>query len=252
MTLGGIIVKLKDKVIIVTGGGRGIGRSAAIALAENGARVAVIAKTESEVNSVAKEISQKGHDGISIAADVSNESQVKEMVEKVNKGFGTVDVLINNAAVAPVDRLVDSKTEDWDLTMAVNLRGTYLCSREVIGPMIERRSGKIINVSSKAGREPFANFTAYCTSKYGVIGFTESLAVEMSPYNISVNVVCPDRVITKMSTGTIPEGDYSDWMKPEDLADVFVFLSSDESKSVNGAIIYAYGFAGFGKSGLEK
>jgi 3-oxoacyl-[acyl-carrier protein] reductase len=249
---GDIIMKLKNKVIIVTGGGRGIGKAAAIALAANGARVAIVAKTESEINSVAEEISQKGHDVLSIAADVSNESQVKKMVEKVNKEFGIVDVLINNAAVALVDRLVDSKTKDWDLTMAVNLRGTYLCAREVIGPMMERHSGNIINVSSRAGRQPFANFSAYCTSKYGVIGFTESLAAEMSQYNVNVNVVCPDRVVTKMSTGTIPDGDYSDWMKPEDMADVFVFLSSDESKSVNGAIIYAYGFAGFGKSGLEK
>jgi len=245
-------VKLKNKVIIVTGGGRGIGRSAAIALATNGAKVAIVAKTESEVNSVAKEILQKGHNILPIAADVSNEAQVKKIVKKVNKEFGIVDVLINNAAVAFVDRLVDSKTKDWDLTMAVNLRGTFLCTREVIGPMMKRRSGKIINISSRAGREPYANFSAYCTSKYGIIGFTESLAVEMSQYNVYVNVVCPDRVITKMSTGTIPEGDYSDWQKPEDLADLFVFLSSDESKSVNGAIIYAYGFAGFGKSGLEK
>ncbi len=245
-------MKLKNKVILVTGGGRGIGKSAAIALAANGARVAIAAKTESEINSVAKEISEKGQDVLPIAADVSDELQVKKMVEEVNKEFGIVDVLINNAAVALVDRLVDSKTEDWDLTMAVNLRGTYLCAKEVIGPMMERRSGKIINVSSRAGRQPFANFSAYCTSKYGVIGFTESLAAEVSQYNINVNVVCPDRVITRMSTGTIPDGDYSDWMKPEDMADVFVFLSSDESKSVNGAIIYAYGFAGFGKAGLEK
>lgn len=244
-------MKLKNKVIIVTGGGRGIGRSAAVSLAANGAKVAVIAKTEAEVNSTVKEILKKGYDAHPIVTDVSDEIQVKEMVKEVNERFGVVDVLINNAAVAIVNSLADSRTEDWDLTMAVNLRGTFLCAREVIGPMMERRSGKIINISSRAGREPFANFTAYCTSKYGIIGFTESLAVEMSKYNVFVNVVCPDRVVTKMSTGTIPDGDYSDWLKPEDLADLFVFLSSDESKSVNGAIIHAYGFAGFTKSGLE-
>jgi 3-oxoacyl-[acyl-carrier protein] reductase len=244
-------MKLKDKVIIVTGGGRGIGRAAAVALAANGAKVAIVAKTEAEVNSTVKEISQKGHTSLPIVADVSDEAQVKDMVKEVTEKFGVVDVLINNAAVAIVSSLADSKTEDWDLTMAVNLRGTFLCTREVIGPMIKRRSGKIINISSRAGREPFANFTAYCTSKYGIIGFTESLAVETSKYNVYVNVVCPDRVVTKMSTGTIPDGDYSDWLKPEDLEDLFVFLSSDESKSVNGAIIHAYGFAGFSKSGLE-
>lgn len=244
-------MKLKDKVIIITGGGRGIGKSAAASLAENGAKVAIVAKTEAEVNSTAEEIVQKGFKALPVIADVSDEIQVKEMVRKVNEEFGIVDVLINNAAVAIVNSLADSKTKDWDLTMAVNLRGTFLCTREVIGPMMKRRSGKIINISSRAGREPFADFTAYCTSKYGIIGFTESLAVEMSKYNVYVNVVCPDRVITKMSTGTIPDGDYSDWLKPEDLADLFVFLSSDESKSVNGAIIHAYGFAGFLKSGLE-
>ncbi len=244
-------MKLKDKVIIVTGAGRGIGRAAAIALAENGASVAVVAKTETEVNETAGEILQKGYDALPIAADVSDEIHVKEMVKKVNEKFGIVDVLINNAAVAIVNSLADSKTEDWDLTMAVNLRGTFLCTREVIGPMIKRRSGKIINISSRAGSEPFANFTAYCTSKYGIIGFTESLAVEMSKYNVFVNAVSPDRVVTKMSTGSIPDGDYSDWLKPEDLADLFVFLSSDASNSVNGAVINAYGFAGFLKSGLE-
>ncbi len=244
-------MRLKDKVIIVTGGGRGIGRSAAITLAENGARVAVVSKTGTEVNETAEKIIQKGYDALPVVTDVSDEIQVKEMVKEVNDKFGTVDVLVNNAGVAIVNSLADSKTEDWDLTMAVNLKGTFLCTREVIGPMMERRSGKIINISSRAGREPFADFTAYCTSKYGIIGFTESLAVEMSKYNVFVNAVCPDRVITRMSTGTIPDGDYSEWLKPEDLADLFVFLSSDESKSVNGAIINAYGFAGFLKSGLE-
>ncbi|MEE9117317.1 MAG: SDR family NAD(P)-dependent oxidoreductase [Calditrichia bacterium] len=244
-------MRLKDKVIIVTGGGRGIGRSAAITLAENGARVAVVSKTGTEVNETAEKIIQKGYDALPVVTDVSDEIQVKEMVKEVNDKFGTVDVLVNNAGVAIVNNLADSKTEDWDLTMAVNLKGTFLCTREVIGPMMERRSGKIINISSRAGREPFADFTAYCTSKYGIIGFTESLAVEMSKYNVFVNAVCPDRVITRMSTGTIPDGDYSEWLKPEDLADLFVFLSSDESKSVNGAIINAYGFAGFLKSGLE-
>lgn len=244
-------MRLKDKVIIVTGGGRGIGRSAAITLAENGARVAVVAKTETEVNETAEKIIQKGYDALPVVTDVSDEIQVKEMVKEVNDKFGTVDVLVNNAGVAIVNSLADSKTEDWDLTMAVNLKGTFLCTREVIGPMMERRSGKIINISSRAGREPFADFTAYCTSKYGIIGFTESLAVEMSKYNVFVNAVSPDRVVTKMSTGSIPDGDYSDWLKPEDLADLFVFLSSDASNSVNGAVINAYGFAGFLKSGLE-
>jgi 3-oxoacyl-[acyl-carrier protein] reductase len=244
-------MKLKNKVAIITGGGRGIGESAAMALAENGAKVAIVAKTKKEVESTAEEIIKNGYDAISIEADVSDEVQVKKMVKEVSSKLGIVDILINNAGVAIVDSLSDSKTKDWDMTMAVNLRGMYLCTREVIGPMIKRRSGHIINVSSRAGREPFANFTAYCTSKYGIIGFTESLAVEMSKYNVFVNVVCPDRVVTKMSTGTIPNGDYSDWLKPKDLADLFVFLSSDESKSVNGSIIHAYGFAGFLKSGLE-
>jgi NAD(P)-dependent dehydrogenase (short-subunit alcohol dehydrogenase family) len=244
-------MRLKDRVIIITGGGRGIGRSAAITLAENGAKVAIVAKTEEELNATAEEILKKGQKALPVVADISDEIQVEEMVKEVNKKYGTVDVLINNAAVAIVNSLVDSKTKDWDLTMAVNLRGTFLCTREVIGPMMKRRSGKIINISSRAGREPFADFTAYCTSKYGIIGFTESLAVEMSKYNVFVNAICPDRVITRMSTGTILDEDYSDWLKPGDLADLFVFLSSDESRSVNGAVINAYGFAGFQKSGLE-
>jgi NAD(P)-dependent dehydrogenase (short-subunit alcohol dehydrogenase family) len=245
-------MKLKDKVIIVTGGGRGIGRAASIALAANGAKVAVVAKTESEINSVAQEIKSSGNIALPVVCDVSNEEQVRAMVKKVNKELGIVDVLINNAAMAFIARLIDTKTSDWDKLMAVNLKGTFLCTREVVGQMMERRSGKIINMSSRAGREPWANFTAYCTSKYAIIGFTETLAVELSEYNIYANVVCPDRVVTKMSTGSIPDGDYSDWLNPGDLEDLFVFLASDESRSVNGAIICAYGFAGFGKAGLQK
>ncbi len=245
-------MKLQDKVIIVTGAGRGMGRAASIALAANGAKVAIISDVESEVNSVTDEIKSKNNKAIPVVTDISNEEQVKSMVKKVNKEFGVVDVLINNAAVNPVGKLADTKTEDWDLCMAVNLRGMFLCTREVIGQMMQRRSGKIINVSSRAGREGFENFTAYCTSKYGIIGFTESLAMEMSKYNVYVNAVCPDRVITKMSLSVAPDADHSRWMKPEDLADLYVFLASDESKSVNGAIIYAYGFAGFGSSVLEQ
>lgn len=245
-------MKLKDKVIIVTGAGRGMGRVAAIALAANGAKVAVVSEVESEINSVAEEIKSKNYKAIPIVTDISNDLQVKSMVKKVNEEFGIIDVLINNAAVNPIGKLRDTKTEDWDLCMAVNLRGMFLCTREVIGPMMERKSGKIINVSSRAGREGFENFTAYCTSKYGVIGFTESLAMEMAKYNVYVNAVCPDRVITKMSLSVAPDADHSRWMKPEDLADLYVFLASDESRSVNGASIYAYGFAGFGSSVLEQ
>ena len=245
-------MKLQEKVIIVTGAGRGMGRAAAIALAKNGASVGVVANIEEEVNSVAKEIVSKGYKAIPVVTDVSNERQVKAMVKKINKEFGIVDVLINNAAVNPVGKLADTKTEDWDLCMAVNLRGMFLCAREIIGPMMKRRSGKIIKVSSRAVREGIDNFKEYCTSKYGVIGLTESLAMEMSKYNVYVNAVCPDRVITKMSLSVAPNADRSRWMKPEDLADLYVFLCSDESKSVNGAIIYAYGFGGFGSSVLEK
>lgn len=238
-------MKLDGKVIIVTGGGRGIGRSAAITLAANGANVAVVAESRSEINSTAEEILSKRGKAIPIAIDISDEDQVKSMVKTVNEKFGIVDVLINNAAVNPIGLLVSTKTEDWDRCMAVNLRGMFLCTREVIGNMMKRNSGKIINVSSRAGVEGISMLTAYCTSKYGVIGFTESLAMEMSKYNIYVNAVCPDRVVTKMSLSCVPGADHSKWQKPEDLAELFVFLASDDSRSVNGTIVYAYGFAGF-------
>jgi len=213
-------------------------------LAKNGANVAVVAQTESEIESVVDEISKKEGKSISIKADVSNEEQVKKMVKIVNEKFGVIDVLINNAAVNnPRGELVSTRTEDWDRCMAVNLKGMFLCTREVIGEMMKRRSGKIINVSSRAGREGFDKFTAYCTSKYGVIGFTEALAVEMSKYGVFVNAVCPDRVVTKMALSVTPKGDYTKWLQPDDLADLFVFMASDESKSVNSATINAYGFA---------
>jgi len=241
---------IKDKVVIVTGGARGLGKAAAAALANNGAKVAIVSRTMSEVNSAVDEIKKKSKYILGISADISKEEDVKRMVKKVNEEFGIVDVLINNAAVTFRKKLIDTTTEDWDKLIAVNLGGMFLCTKAVLGPMLKRKSGKIINVSSRAGNQPFEEHAAYCTSKYGIIGFTESMAMELVKNNIYVNCVSPDRVKTKMSTSSCEGEDFSHWFEPEDLAHVFCFLVSDESKTINGANINAYGFAAFGIAGF--
>ncbi len=214
-------------------------------MAREGAKVAVIARSENKINNISDEIDRQKGIGISmpIPTDFSDESQVKPMVGKVEKEFGEVDVLINNASYGFISSLLETKTKDWDLTMEVNLRGIFLCTREVVSSMIKGKSGRIINISSKAGNQAFGNINAYCASKYGVIGFSEALARELSEHHINVNVICPDSVVTKMATDFFPNANYSNWMKPEDMDGLFVFLSSDESYSVNGAIINAYGYA---------
>ncbi len=235
---------LSRKIAIVTGAGRGIGSAVAERLAEYGAKVAVVSNVEKDVAEVTETIKNKGHTAIGINCDVAVEAQVKDMVKKVENEFGEVNVLINNAGVGWVGSLQDTKVEEWDLMMDVNLKGVFLCSREVVGNMIKAKSGKIISTASKAGHQAFGNLTAYCTSKYGVVGFTESLARELSEHHINVNAVCPDSVVTAMSIAVVKDADRTSWMQPEDIADIYAYLSSDESNMVNGAIINAYKYAG--------
>jgi NAD(P)-dependent dehydrogenase (short-subunit alcohol dehydrogenase family) len=241
---------IDGKIIIITGSGRGLGKAAAMALASNGAKVIIVSRTESDVRNTVKEIKSNGNEALGIITDITKENEVKSMVEEVIERYGTVDVLINNAAVSFRKSLIDTTPDDWNRLMAVNLGGMYLCTREVLPTMLKKKSGKIINVSSRSGSQPYEEHSAYCTSKYGVIGFTECMAMELSRDNIYVNCVSPDRVITKMSTSNCKGEDFNHWFKSEDLAHVFVFLVSDEAKTINGANINAYGFAAFGLAGF--
>ncbi|HEY7318268.1 MAG TPA: SDR family oxidoreductase [Candidatus Binatia bacterium] len=228
-------MKLKDKVALITGGGRGIGKAVALAYAREGARLALCARTAAELERTVKEIQSLKVDCRGWSCDVSLEEPVRDFVAEVRRSFDRIDVLVNNAGVMtrPVP-ITELEVKKWDYTIAVNLRGPFLVSRAVWPAMVEQKSGSIINVSSSIGRGGYANFVAYAASKWGLEGFTQTLAVEGRSHNIRVNTVEPGYVATKL-TG------YSG-SKPESVTGVFVYLASEESKGVTGEMLSSSGW----------
>jgi 3-oxoacyl-[acyl-carrier protein] reductase len=228
-------MRLKDKVALITGGARGIGKAVALAYAREGARLAICARTQSEINTTVQEIQRLKADAKGWPCDVSIEDSVKVFVGEVIKEFGRIDVLVNNAGVmtrpVPITQL---EVKKWDYTIAVNLRGPFLVTKSVLPVMIEQRSGSIINVSSMVGRGAYTNFTAYATSKWGLEGFTQTLAAETRSSNIRINSVEPGYVATKL-TGY--QGS-----QPESVTDVFVYLASEEANGITGKMLSASGW----------
>jgi len=220
-------VSLKDKVALVTGGGRGIGKAVALAYAREGVKLVLCARTASEVEQTAGEIRGLGTECLGIVCDVSLEDSVAMLLKDLENQFGRVDILVNNAGVMtrPVS-LVELEVRKWDYTLAVNLRGTFLVTRTILPLMLRQKIGSIINVSSTIGRGAYANFAAYAVSKWGVEGLTQTLAAEVKSHNIRVNSVDPGYVATKL-TGYAGS-------RPESVTEVFVFLASDESRGITG------------------
>jgi 3-oxoacyl-[acyl-carrier protein] reductase len=228
-------MKLKDKVALITGGARGIGKAIALAYAREGARLAICARTASEINETVQEIEKLKADAKGWSCDVSTEDGVKDFIGNVIKRFGRIDVLVNNAGVmtrpVPITQL---EVKKWDYTIAVNLRGPFLVTKSVLPVMVKQKSGSIINVSSVVGRGAYANFIAYATSKWGLEGFTQTLAAEVRSSNIHVNSVEPGYVATKL-TGY-------NGSQPESVTDVFVYLASDEANGITGKMLSSSGW----------
>jgi len=198
-------LSLEGKVAIVTGaaGERGVGRAIALAFAEAGADVAVcdyiVDVYDRNLGTVAEEIKKLGRRSLAIQADVTNKSDVDNMVQRVEDELGAVDILVNNAAVITYTSLLETDEESWDRVIDVNLKGCYLCSRAVTKGMVERKGGSIISFSSVNAMSAVANRASYCAAKAGVIAFSKSLARELSSYNIRVNIVAPGAVETDMA-----------------------------------------------------
>jgi NAD(P)-dependent dehydrogenase (short-subunit alcohol dehydrogenase family) len=228
-------MKLNDKVALITGGGRGIGKAIALAYAREGAKLALCARTAAELEQTVDEIRALKVEAEGWTCDVAVEEPVKEFVANAQKKFGRIDVLVNNAGVMtrPVP-ITELDAKKWDYTIAVNLRGPFLVTQAVLPIMMKQKSGSIINVSSMIGRGAYANFIAYATSKWGLEGFTQTLAAEARSSNIRVNSVEPGYVATKL-TG------YSG-SRPESITDVFVYLASDESKGVTAKMLSSSGW----------
>lgn len=217
-------MKLLDKVAIVTGGGRGIGKATAFALAREGAKVVVGATTVTEIKGVAKEIKRENGQALAIPVDVTQKRAVENLVKKTIDAFGQVDILVNNAGVAIHNPIAKIKEEDWDLNIAVNLKGTFLCTQAVFQHMCDRGTGHIVNVSSISGNNGHANGGAYCASKFGAIGFTEVTAVEGKPFGVKASVVCPGPVDTRMRRENHPDDVLEALTLPKEIADAILFL----------------------------
>lgn len=219
-----IQVDLKGKIAIVTGAGRGIGRAIALALGKNGAMVVAAARTESEITAVSDEIIKKGGASTPFRCDISNEPQINQLFSFVTKEFQQIDILVNDAGIGRYGAMQDFPTHSLDELLDINVRGTYLCCREALRQMIQRRSGTIINISSVVGIKGYRNQSAYTASKHAVVGMTKSLAAEAQQYHIRTSVIHPGGVDTGLVADARPDLDRSVLMQPEDIAYAVLFL----------------------------
>ena len=238
---------LKDKVAIVTGAARGIGRAIALGLAREGANVAVIDINIDGANKVADEIKALGQKAMAVKTDVTKFEEVKLMATAVQGNLGDIDILVNNAGQLPngikLTPLREKSEDDWDAVTTLNLKSVFNCCRAVVEPMIQRRSGKIVNISSVAGVVGSGRAIDYSAAKGGVIAFTKSLAKEVASYGINVNCVSPGPIATPFFLSVASEKIQEDYKKltgfdrlgePEDIANMTLFLVSDRASFITG------------------
>ena len=214
---------LAGKVSIVTGASRGIGKAISILLAQSGSRVVLAARSEPELKSVRDEINSQNGEALVVPTDLTRDEEMERLVEQTIKEWGSVDVLINNAGLGKVAPVVKAKVSDWDETFQVNLRAPMILSKLVLPKMMERGEGSIINISSVSGKSGQANGSAYSASKFGLMGFTQSLYDEVREYGIRVAAICPGFVDTPL----IPQMrrmDRSKMIRPEDIAQTVLFV----------------------------
>lgn len=245
---------LANQTAIVTGGGKGIGKAIALALAREGANVVVSGRNKEALDSAASELQALRIASLAFAADVSNESQVAELIDVTQKKFGRIDILVNNAGVTgPTAPATQISRAEWDEVLAINLTGAFICAKAVIPYMIQRGSGKIINIASIAGKLAYALRSPYAASKWGMIGLSRTLAQELGPYNIQVNAICPGPTDGERMRGVIAgrarelgkteqeverlylEGTALKRMvDPGHVAAAVVFFASEEGSSITG------------------
>jgi 3-oxoacyl-[acyl-carrier protein] reductase len=246
--------RLEGKVAIVTGSSRGIGKGIAERFANEGAKVAVNwAGRERDAQAVVDGIKAAGGEALSVGADVSSSADVKKLVRATMDRFGRIDILVNNAGVMVAKSVLETTEDDWDRTIDVNLKGAYLCSKEVAPIMLGQEAGRIIMMSSNSGLyHPSAmRFTEYVVSKAGMNGLTKALALALGPH-ITVNAICPGWIKTDMIADTDPEVErrildetaLRRWGTTDDVAGAAVFLASSEADFITGELLIVAGGRG--------
>ena len=252
-------MRLKNKISVITGGGRGIGRSIAFAFAEEGADLVLVARSREQLENLAQEIENRGTKALPVNCDVSSAQEVQNLEKMVQDKFGRVDILVNNAGISKRSKLLEYDDETWLEVIRVNLFGTYLCIKTFLPMMQQIGQGRIINIASTAGKNPVPFNTAYSASKHGVLGLTKSVASEVALTGypgITINAICPFYVNTEMFSG--PQGYVAKMAKmsgvsekevidkimsrnlqhriiePEEVAAMAVYLASEEAKGITG------------------
>lgn len=239
----------KDKIAVITGASRGIGRSIALALAEAGAKIVAVDLDPVATDAIVAELKDKGTEAIAVVGNVTVTEDTEKMIDAAIAAFGRVDILVNNAGITRDGLLMRMKDEDWDAVMTVNLKGAFLCSRAAAKVMTKQRYGRIINIASVVGQMGNAGQANYCASKAGLIGLTKSNARELAKRNVTVNAVAPGFIATAM-TDALPEKVRDELTaqiplarlgSADDIANAVVFLALEKSAYITGQVIAVNG-----------
>lgn len=232
---------LTNKTALVTGAGRGIGRAIALAFAAEGAAVAAAARTEDEIARLCDQIETSGGRAAPVTMDLRSEESIIAALKTARAEFGPIDILVNNAAIIALEEIAATSTETWDNVMSTNVRGVFITCREALPEMIERRSGRIINIGSTAGRRGYPEQGAYCASKHALIGLSKVLSIETQQYGIRVQVLSPGGVLTGLSSELRADRgeseDSPEWMTPEEIARAAVYLCSQNGAAFSDELI---------------
>ena len=215
---------LEDKVAIITGASKGIGKSIADHYAQNGAKIVISARHEEMLMKTKEELRSRGAECVAVVADMSNEDQIKNLVKTSFDSFERIDVLVNNAGIGLFKSVVEMSTQEYDQLFNVNMRGTFIATREVLKYMIPQNDGVIINIASLAGKNAVENGAVYAATKWAMLGFGKSLMLEIRKHNIRVVTICPGSVDTDFSLGH--SSDRGRVLKPEDVAEAAVLAAS--------------------------
>lgn len=241
---------LKNKVVMVTGSRRGMGRAHALAFARAGAKVVVCDVSLDECVQVVKEAEKNGGEAVAFKCDVTNKAEVENVVKAAVDKWGRLDILVNNAGIAQFFPFLEMQEEDWDRTINVNLKGYFLCAQAAAKEMAKQKSGAIVNIASVAMGQVgvgFPNIVHYCASKGGIVAMTEALAIELAPYNIRVNAIAPGVIETPMidpikqdpksMEGVLARVPMARVGKPEEVSNLVLFLSSNAASYITGSTV---------------